>query len=68
MKRTLVAVSAALLIAAFASPSAYAAATKDTAPAQRKAICEKQAKAKKFGIHFLQKRNFMKKCMGEKVA
>ena len=65
MKRILVALSAALLAVAFTNPPAYAAAKKDTATAQRKADCQKQAKAKKFGIHLLQKRDFMKKCMGD---
>jgi hypothetical protein len=68
MKRILVALSAASLAAAIANPPAYAAAKKDPATAQRKADCQKQAKDKKFGIHLLQKRDFMKKCMGEKAA
>ena len=65
MTRILIVLSAAFLAAAIANPPAYAAAKKDTATAQRKADSQKQAKAKKFGIHLLQKRDFMKKCMGD---
>jgi len=65
MNRVLIALSAAFLAAAIAGPPAYAAAKKDTTSAQRRADCQKQAKAKKFGIHFMQKRDFMKKCMGD---
>jgi hypothetical protein len=44
---------------------AYAATNQQAARARAQADCRRQADAMKFGIHFIQRRNFIRKCMTE---
>lgn len=51
-------------VCAFASSSLAGTATGvDKAKAMKTASCKKEARAKKFGAHVLERRSFLKECM-----
>ena len=55
----------AMAAAIFATAVPAQAAKKDPAYAAREASCKTQAANKYSAIHFLQRRDFVKQCMGE---
>lgn len=64
MKQTAYICIALSLVCALASPSLAGSATGvNKAKAAREAACKKEATAKRFGIHLIQKRTFMKECV-----
>jgi hypothetical protein len=64
MKTLLTALAATLLITSFAA-TADAAKRRDMS--RQEAICKRQAEKKISAVHFLQRRNYVKRCMGEKA-
>jgi len=69
MKSVLTVLTAALIVASF-SLSADAATKKDAmkkdaAMAQKEATCKAEAKKKFTAVHFMKRRDYVKKCMGQ---
>ena len=68
MKTIITTIAAGLLAVSFAA-SADAATKKQNAKAmaQREASCKAQAAKKYSAIHFMKRRDFVNRCMGEKA-
>jgi hypothetical protein len=45
------------------TPTVTAAATRDSVYDKKNAECKRQASAKKFGIHFIQRNRWIKECI-----
>ena len=70
MKRILASMLAASLALLLVNSNAYAV-RKDTVQDRKirseiAASCEREAKAKKFGVHLIKKRKFIKECVAQK--
>jgi hypothetical protein len=62
---TVVAIGAAMIVSTMAAHESDLDAHAATRGARAKALidCARQAGARKFGIHFIQRRNFVRDCM-----
>ncbi len=58
-----IALAAALAIGAGAATAQTPPKQERSATDIKKAECKKEAKAKKFGIHFIQRKRFIEECM-----
>lgn len=64
MSKTIALMTAAAIGAVIVSPPAVTSATaKESVYDRKNAECKRQAKAKKFGIHFIQRDRWIKECI-----
>jgi hypothetical protein len=67
MKTIITTIAAGLLAVSFATSADAATKKNAKATAQREASCKAQAAKKYSAIHFIKRRDFVNRCMGEKA-